>query len=75
MYAKEFHKIITKGRINISRPDFESSGRVLSKYDFVDAEFCIFMTCCNENGITGFYIGFGKYKPGIPFWLQKGMKI
>ena len=35
-------KIITRGRKDIPKPDFESSRRVLSKYDFVDAKFCIF---------------------------------
>ena len=37
-----WHKIITRGRINIPRPDFESSRRILSRYEFVDAKFCVF---------------------------------
>ena len=36
------HKIITRGRIDILRPDFESSWCILSRYEFVDAKFCVF---------------------------------
>ena len=37
-----WHKIITRGRIDILRPDFESSWCILSRYEFVDAKFCVF---------------------------------
>jgi len=37
-----WHKIITRGRRNIPRPDFESSRRILSRYEFVDAKFYVF---------------------------------
>ena len=39
---KNWHKIITRGHINILRPDFESSRCILSRYDFVDAKFYVF---------------------------------
>ena len=37
-----WHKIITRGRIDILRPDFESSWCILSRYEFVDAKFYVF---------------------------------
>ena len=47
-----WHKITTRGRINILRPDFESSRRILSRYEFIDAKFYVFMPFCNQNGIS-----------------------
>ena len=32
------------------------------------------MPFCNQNGIQGLYCPFARWKPIIPFWLQKGMK-
>ena len=37
--------------------------------------FTFLMPFCNQNGIIGSHIGNEQFGPGIPFWLQKGMKI
>ena len=44
IFAKhsKWHKIITRGRKDIPKPDFESSWRVLSRYEFIDAKFYVF---------------------------------
>ena len=39
---KNKHKIITRGLIDILRPDLESSWRILSRYESVDAKFYVF---------------------------------
>ena len=68
------HKIITRGRKNILKPDFESSRRELSFYDNRINKIQFLMPFCNPNGMDALQNGNQHLAQNGPFELQKGMK-
>ena len=66
------HKIITRGRRHILRPDLESPWSIFSENKFFSTKSLIFDAFLEPKRYIAKKVGFWCWNWGLPFWFLKG---